>query len=210
MWYIGNTMQCTAAYGGGATNSIALDYVSQETVAAGKTNTGHLTGIRATVYRSLHADDSTGVLDRMYTAWWRYGHFNVSENACVTNTVYGMYLAPVCHDGSIGTLYDLYIAGVAGAGTVTTHWGIYQVGATARNVFVGHSYFGGAAVAQEDVHAADTIRADVAFNLNGTDGLTGTLDVEVNGGRVQLGFTGGILTSQASPAATGTDGVSWS
>lgn len=45
---------------------------------------------------------------------------------------------------------------------------------------------------QEDVHAADTVRADVAFNLNGTDGWSGSF---TNGDGATVTVSGGIITS---------------
>lgn len=62
---------------------------------------------------------------------------------------------------------------------------------------------GGETNPQEDIHAADTIRADVAFNLNGTDGVSGTLVLDDGTTeRITLVFTGGILTSRTVAAAS--------
>jgi hypothetical protein len=46
----------------------------------------------------------------------------------------------------------------------------------------------------EDVHAADTVRADTAFNLNGTDGQTVVLTLSAG---TVLTFSGGILITVA-------------
>lgn len=68
----------------------------------------------------------------------------------------------------------------------------------------GKTGFGGETSPQEDVHAADTVRADTAFNLNGTDGITVTDTVitalQDNAGQLQyksktITFTGGIRTA---------------
>lgn len=63
---------------------------------------------------------------------------------------------------------------------------------------------GGETNPQEDIHAADTIRADVAFNLNGTDGVSGTLVLDDGTTeKITLVFTGGILTSRTVAATVG-------
>ncbi len=57
---------------------------------------------------------------------------------------------------------------------------------------------------QEDVHAADTVRADIAFNLNGTDGVT---QATAAGAVCDVtALAGGIATAQTqiTYAANGT------
>lgn len=60
----------------------------------------------------------------------------------------------------------------------------------------------------ENLEVADTIRANTAFNLNGTDGITSTLTLDDGANwRITMTFTGGILTAKttgASVAATAT------
>lgn len=68
----------------------------------------------------------------------------------------------------------------------------------------------GVATPLEDVHAADTVRADTAFNLNGTDGVSGTLELDDGSTeKITLVFTGGILTSRTVAATTGSVLADW-
>lgn len=50
--------------------------------------------------------------------------------------------------------------------------------------------------AVENVHVADTVRADTAFNLNGTDGTSDTINFTDQGGSThEVTIAGGIITS---------------
>ncbi len=94
---------------------------------------------------------------------------------------------------AINTINGLYITAQKITG-VTTAYGINQVGVNDINNFVGKSKFGTAGVPAEDVHASDTVRADIAFNLNGTDGVTQA----ASAGTVcdVTALAGGIATAQ--------------
>jgi hypothetical protein len=51
----------------------------------------------------------------------------------------------------------------------------------------------------EEIHAADTVRADTKFNHNGTDGLTGTIEFyDAMGGTQTVTINGGIITAWTS------------
>lgn len=77
-------------------------------------------------------------------------------------------------------------------GTITTP--VWQEGIRIKSD--GCVGMGGVANPSEDVHAADTIRADTAFNLNGTDGITTTfLDQDGN----TITVSGGIITAKTAP-----------
>lgn len=61
-----------------------------------------------------------------------------------------------------------------------------------------------------DLKVAGTIRANTAFNLNGTTGVSGTLELDDGSTeKVTLVFTGGILTSRTVIATTGSVLINW-
>lgn len=95
--------------------------------------------------------------------------------------------------------------GTGGTGLATTEVGFQFLNwSTPVITVLGSGNMGfGTASPQEDVHAADTVRADTAFNLNGTDGLSGTLTLDDGANwRVTLTFAGGILTGQTTGASS--------
>ena len=97
--------------------------------------------------------------------------------------------------GTIGTNTGLYIGSQSHA-RVSIAYGIRQVGSTDINNFVGKCKFGTAGTPAENIHASDTVRADIAFNLNGIDGITTTF-VDANGNT--LSVVGGIITAKTAP-----------
>jgi len=141
-------------------------------------------GIRGVVN---HAGSGTVVL-----ANGSYGQVQSTGGGTITSAysleAYGPYLSGT--GSAIGTAVGLYIATQKVTG-VTTGYGINQIGASDINNFVGKSKFGTAGTPLEDVHAADTVRADIAFNLNGTDGVSDSS----SGVPTALTVSGGIVTS---------------
>jgi len=112
-------------------------------------------------------------------------------------------------NSSTGTVSDQRALNIsssneAAGGTVSQYYGIYHnysnVGTLTASYFIYDlsdmdSYFSGKcgfgdSNPQEDVHANDTVRADVAFNLNGTDIITSALasfaDVHTSTGGANL------------------------
>lgn len=137
-----------------------------------------------------HAGSGTVVL-----AYGSYGQVQSTGGGTITSAysleAHGPYLSGA--GSAIGTAVGLYIA-VQKITGVTTGYGINQVGADDINNFVGKCKFGTAGTPAENVHASDTVRADVAFNLNGTDGATQAS----SSGKVcdVTALAGGIATAQ--------------
>ena len=111
------------------------------------------------------------------------------------------YIAGV--GSAIVTACGVYVNTQSVAG-VTTAYGIRQVGASDINSFVGKCKFGTAGTPAENVHASDTVRADIAFNLNGTDGVAQA----ASAGTVcdVTALAGGIATAQTQ-VTYATDGT---
>lgn len=111
--------------------------------------------------------------------------------------------SPYITSGTIGTAHGLYVNAQKIDG-VTTGYGIRQVGSSDINNFVGKCKFGTAGTPAENVHASDTVRADIAFNLNGTDGVTQASSA----GKVcdVTALAGGIATAQTQ-VTYATDGT---
>ena len=150
--------------------------------------------------KSLRAEDvyartrDTSVLNgdlvgaEIYTA--------MTDTSEVTGNIYGIHMlaggpGPSATLG--GTAYMLYI------NDSNNNWdyGFYQTGdVTTGNYFKSDTGFGTITSPSEDVHAADTIRADTFFNHNGSDGVSGTYNFNGGSGEVtQMTISGGIVTS---------------
>jgi hypothetical protein len=105
----------------------------------------------------------------------------------------------------ITNAYGLKLPAITAGGT---NWAIYSAGGDSAHA--GQMKFGATTVPSEDVHAADTVRADTAFNLNGTEGVSCTLELDDGSTeKITLVFTGGILTSRTVAATTGSALADW-
>ncbi len=82
--------------------------------------------------------------------------------------------------------YAFYSAVNSGTGK----WGFYSAG-TADNYFNGDTGFG-LNNPSEKVHSSAKVRADTVFNVNGTDGVSGTF---TTADAKTVTVTGGIITS---------------
>jgi len=119
--------------------------------------------------------------------------------------------------GNILTQKGLYISGTNDGGTITTYYGIHH--AYENSGTITHPYFiydtsgfssyltgkiGIGVEAAEQLHVSDTVRADTAFNLNGTDGVTQA----ATAGKVcdVTALAGGIATAQTQ-VTYATDGT---
>jgi hypothetical protein len=113
-----------------------------------------------------------------------------------TSACIGYYAgAATLVSGTLDTTYGVYINALNVAAGAAKSWGVYQAYVSDKNYFAGNTAFG-VATPLEDVHAGDTVRADVAFNLNGTDGITTTfLDQDGN----TISVVGGIITAKTAP-----------
>lgn len=108
--------------------------------------------------------------------------------------------------GDITTQESVYIAGTNSGGTISAYYGIrhgYSNSGTVSSGFFLYDTSGflnylsgklgvGTSSPSEQIHVTDTVRADTAFNLNGTDGATGSFTS--NDGKT-ITVTGGIITA---------------
>jgi len=141
-------------------------------IANTKTDSGYHCAIRGAAY--INDPDFEGTLSTLMGMWFQVGTFNNGT-------------------GTVTDCYGIKLDHLSSGGTITNMWGMYQSTAAAKNYFAGNCAFG-VATPLEDVHAGDTVRADVAFNLNGTDGWSGTF---TNGDGDTVTVSGGIITGVA-------------
>jgi hypothetical protein len=91
--------------------------------------------------------------------------------------------------------YNVAKMGLSSAGGLSVGLVYYYCDAGANNIIASGNIGAGLYTPLEDIHAADTVRADVAFNVNGTDGVTqaasaGTICIPT-------AIAGGIVTAQS-------------
>jgi len=172
---------------------LGVDLWVQKTVAATKTDTGYMSGLRFQCLRNaISGADDDGTLAAMYGIQVQYGHYNTeaAETPQTTNA-YGLHVTPYKKTGTITNAYDVYLAAEPAGGTVTNGWGVYQANSKAN-------YFGG------------TVDAIGGFKDNSVAGVDGTLGIAAtsSGGIITaLGTTQVYLTARMGSQQTVTSGA---
>jgi hypothetical protein len=159
------------------------------------------------IFKIIGNHNMTGSSVAMYNTGWHdgsgtiavlrglVGDLYVTGGGALTKAYTIHASAPYISSGTIGSAYGLYIDGMKPAG-VTTGYGIFQDSTDDINQFRGKCKFGTTGTPAEDVHASDTVRADTAFNLNGTDGVSATYAYPSS-----ITVKGGIITAVTAGSA---------
>ena len=150
--------------------------------------TGYITGL---IFPLRHY--GTGTLNIQRGIWVAPQNLGTEDVYGNITTQEGILIASKADGGTIGTYYGIEHT-YSGTGNVTTGWFFHD--SSGFNSYT-NGQIGVSVTPQEDIHVADTVRADTAFNLNGADGVSGTLVLDDGvTERITLVFTGGILTSR--------------
>jgi hypothetical protein len=137
-----------AQVSGTATNyRFALDIAMGFDIVTGATDLGYRKGMRISV---LGAAPFVGNLTGVYGIDLAVGNYTGATGTITT--CWGLLIRPQIAGGTVTTFYGVKVDAPVGAGTITNCWGLYQESTTAKNVFVGKTYFGGTTAATARIH----------------------------------------------------------
>lgn len=164
----------------------------------GGANTRHWTNALAIRGMSCEVRTDAGAVGTIGGSAALYLDGDFQDGPLVVN-YYGLYHDDIFVDNNkLTNAYGIYLEDIDDAQTLN-----YAIYTNAGIIRFGDNVGFNETNPQEDIHAADTVRADVAFNLNGNDGISGTLVLDDGATeRITLVFTGGILTSRTVAAST--------